>query len=83
MTFAWGAPKPADQPLPKDVLQGLTGRYACKTLSSVDVHLDQMRARMAAVPETPAGLVEMAKLLADRDALLEVRLEMERALSPA
>lgn len=82
MTTAWKPQQSADQPVP-DVVHGLTARYPVKTLSSLDVHLKQMRVRMAAVPETPAGLVEMGKLLADRDLLLETRMSMQRALSPA
>jgi len=61
--------------LPPDTIQGLTGRYACKTIASVDIHLCQIAQRMVAC-EKPS---EMAELLADRDRLLEVRLELQRA----
>lgn len=78
MTIAW----PNKPPPTPDVVNGLTARYPCKTLSSVDVHLNQMRRRMyerAAQVDTTV-LAEMASLLADRDALLELRLAIVQAL---
>lgn len=77
-------PPPPAAPVP-DVVHGLTTRYPCKTLSSVDIHLDQLRRRMyerATLVDTGV-LAEMARLLADRDALLELRFGIQQTLRPA
>lgn len=57
------------------VVQGRTGRYSCKNVSSVDVHLCQLAKRLIAC-ETAS---ELEGLLWDRDLLLEARLELARA----
>lgn len=72
MATLWSGSKPA--PKPENVVQGRTGRYGCKSVSSVDVHLCQLAKRLIAC-ETAS---ELEGLLWDRDLLLEARLDLAR-----
>lgn len=74
MTISWPSKPPTS-----DVVQGVTGRYPCRDVSSVDVHLRQLAKRM----EACVSVLEMDGLLLDRDRLLDARSELSKAAQPA